>query len=96
MGLEYKIDSTFIQEFVNMEQLSQEELEFARQKKGTYECHVMMKRLAFASWCVADLYRVVLYPREMIEGIKNPGLGAGLNPNFRGLKDQRLNVTEDG
>lgn len=56
---------------VKLELMSQEDLDHSKSKRGIYNCHIHMKRMEFATWCIVDLYRIVLYPQELLRGNKN-------------------------
>lgn len=56
------MDTRKILDYINIEDLTAEELAYSKSRLGYYRCNIKKVRLEFATWCIVDLYRVVLYP----------------------------------
>jgi hypothetical protein len=50
--------------------LTTEELAMSKTKVGPYNCNLKMIRYEYASWCIVDLYRIMLYPKNFKGGLQ--------------------------
>jgi hypothetical protein len=69
-GLDCVLNTSKVLDQVNIENLTLEELALCKSRHGLYQVNLKLVRLEFASWCIVDLYRVVLYPKSFRCGLK--------------------------
>lgn len=93
-GLDCQIDTSEIFDLINIEDLTAEELQMSKSKIGLYNCNLRLIRVEYASWCIVDYYRVVLYPKNFKTGL-NARLEFGLAALIENIQGQKLDSSLD-
>lgn len=86
-GLEFQLNTSHLLEYVNPEQLTEEELEYVKTRLGSYRANVMVKRTVFLSELF--LYRIILLPVSKDDVANNSPLkklGNSISSNIRNSK----------
>ena len=86
-GLEFQLNTSHLLEYVNPEQLTEEELEYVKTRLGSYRANVMVRRTVFLSELY--LYRIILLPVSKDDVANNSPLkklGNSISSNMRNSK----------